>query len=234
MELIPARILRRAAMACPSAPQLTARQRQTRAYILEAATNIFADQATPHIPLKSFADACGLAQSIVRRHVCDMYYLFRLVLTAHLDMLLAAIGAIPNTMPNRQARCRAEYRRLTQDHAGNLTPIHALLVRHRAALPPDQLEPVEAQRRMIGGILAGEDWAIALDLLDGPAELDRLEAMLAAPPLARPARAHAAQPDLLAPIRRRPLLPVLPEIAPSAAIIAAGQTAQPPSDRHAA
>jgi hypothetical protein len=87
---------------------------------------------------------------------------------------------------------------------------------------------------MIGGILAGEDWAIALDLLDGPAELDRLEAMLAAPPLARPARAHSAQPDLLAPIRRRPLLPVLPEIASFAAIIAARQTAQPPPNWHAA
>jgi hypothetical protein len=110
-----------------------------------------------------------------------MHHLLGLVLTAHLDELLAGISLIPVHHADRQARCRAEYRRLTRDHLDRITPLHALLVRHRFALPDDELDPLENQRCMIGVIMAGNQWEMAFNLLDGAAEtMAMVEAMLGA------------------------------------------------------
>jgi AcrR family transcriptional regulator len=240
MEHIPARLLRPIALACPSAPQPTARQLQTRAYILEAATGMYAKYGHPRIGMKNLAESCGLSPSTIRRHVCDLHYLFRLVLTAHLDMLLAAIGEIPNHHPDRQARARAEYHRLTRDQQNRLTPIHTLLVRYRFALPDDQLDPIEDQRRMIGIILAGNEWESAFDLLDGAAiGLDRIEAKLTAEPA--PIAIPAAAPAAATPKTPQPFQFTQPHFAapaqPSAsrqALFAASTLATPPPRQHAA
>ena len=252
MEPIPARILRRLALACPSAPPPTEREMRTRAYIVEAATNMFAEHGTHRVQMKNFAESCGVSPSTIRRHVCDMHYLFRLVLTAHLDMLLAAIGQIPDHHQDRAARARAEYHRLTRDHRNQLTPIHALLVRHRFALPDDQRDPVEDQRRMIGVILAGSEWESAFDLLDGAAiALDRIEAKFSAEPafLAMPAADLAADSNAAAgikpaaaphadqPPRHFPLPRTMPFPQPGAsrhAILAATSLATPPPQHRAA
>jgi AcrR family transcriptional regulator len=181
MEPIPARILRPLALSCPSAPKPTPREVRTRAYIVEAARNMFTKYGTARVTLRAFAESAGLSQSTIRRHVCDMHHLFGLVLIGHLDEILAGISLIPAHHADRQARCRAEYRRLTRDHLNRITPLHALLVRHRFALPNDELDPLENQRCMIGVIMAGNQWEVAFDLLDGaPATMDMVEAMLGA------------------------------------------------------
>jgi AcrR family transcriptional regulator len=226
MEPIPARLLRPLATICASAPPPTEREKKTRAYILEAASNMFAKYGTNRITMRAFAEGASLSQSTIRRHVCDMHHLFRLVLTAHLDMILAGIGKVPLHHPDRRARCRAEYRRLTRDENNRLLPMQILLTRYRFALPPDQLEPLEDHRRAIGSILAGADWEMALDMLDSATiTIDQVESALLAihPPqpadrtetAPQPRPAHTQpMPTPNEPIPFRALMPTAPPPMP--------------------
>jgi hypothetical protein len=116
-------------------------------------------------------------------------------------------------------------------------------VRYRFALLDDQLDPIEDQRRMIGIILAGNEWESAFDLLDGAAiGIDRIEAKLTAEPapIAIPAAAPGAEaaPATIPQAPRQFSIPrYLPPRQPTAsreAILAATSLATPPPRHHAA
>jgi hypothetical protein len=58
--------------------------------------------------------------------------------------------------------------------------MHFLLLQERFSLPPDQREPIESLRAMIGGMLGGDDWEATLHELDCPTtDLETAEAVLA-------------------------------------------------------
>jgi AcrR family transcriptional regulator len=178
MTAIPARLLRPQAEQCPSRPPLRERDRQRRAYILEAAEKIFATHGRANITLKNFAIAISLSEQTIRRHATDLHHLFGIVLTRHLDTILAAIGQIP---AHRQDRRRAEDLRLIRETHTDTARLHILFLRERFTLPPDQLEPLEQQRRIIGHLVGGAAWEVTLALLDYPTlSPDTIESMLAA------------------------------------------------------
>ena len=207
MTPIPARLMRAQVEACPTRPRPTERDRQRRAYILDAATRIFAAHGRFRVTMRDFATVTGLSQRAIRQQIFDLDHLFALTLAKHLDMILAAIGAVPHNRPDLQARRRAEYLRVTRGICNVPTPIHFLWLRDRYALPEDELEPLEQTLGLIGGMLAGESWQTALILLDSP-HLDQpqIETMLAAharvaePAIAaQPAETQAPQADPVAP-----------------------------------
>ena len=211
---IPTRILIPQARACPSRPVPTPREIQRRAYIMEAATSIFATHGRAFVTMRAFADATGLAQSTIRRHVGDMHHLFGLILAAHLDALLAAITKIPAGAAGQQARRRAEYCRITRAQCA--AGLHRLFLQERFMLPADERAPLEQQRRLIGIMLAGQAWEEILPLLDNAAlDATKIETMIAAAAtldatrrLDAAAPVHPAQAalSLRPPVKPRPLI----------------------------
>jgi AcrR family transcriptional regulator len=205
MTAIPARLLRPQAEQCPSRPPLREQDRQRRAYILEAAEKIFATHGRANITLKNFAIAISLSEQTMRRHATDLHHLFGIVLTRHLDAILAAIGQIP---AHRQDRRRAEYLRLIRETHTDTARLHILFLRERFTLPPDQLEPLEQQRRIIGHLVGGNTWEATLALLDCPTlSPDTIESMLAA-------GAQTATPQPAAPEPRRAAIFARPVATP--------------------
>ena len=206
MTPIPARLMLPQALACPHRPRPTERDRTRRAYILEAATSIFAAHGRTRITMRAFATAIAVSPTTIRHHVADLDHLFALTLAKHLDTILAAIGAVPHNRPDVQARRRAEYVRLTRDASQTLTRIHVLWLRERFTLPEDELHPLEQTLALIGALLAGDAGQTALLLLDSP-HLDQtqIETMLAAHtrPIAPelPAQSAATQPQASRPDR---------------------------------
>jgi len=174
--------MRAQAEACPTRPRPTERDRRRRAYILDAATNIFTAHGRFRVTLRDFAVATGLTQIAIRHQVADLDHLFALTLAKHLDTILAAIGAVPHNRPDLQARRRAEYFRVTRGICNIPTPIHFLWLRERFALPEDQLEPLEQSIGAIAYMLGGEAWQTALLLLLDSPHLNetQIETMLAA------------------------------------------------------
>jgi hypothetical protein len=153
----PARILRRIAERCRTRPEPTQRERDRLAYIMEAAQEMFIELGRAAVTVDQFAYSTGMAPVTIRRAVCDMDHVFGLILMKHLDAILIAISAVRYDTPDALARRRAEYFRHTRGYLGIPTPLHFLLLRDRFALPPDELEPVERQHRLIGSLLGGGD-----------------------------------------------------------------------------
>jgi AcrR family transcriptional regulator len=227
--------------ACPTRPRPTERDRQRRAYILDAATRIFTAHGRLRVTMRAFATATGLSQTTIRRHIYDLDHLFALTLAKHLDTILAAIGAVPTSRPDLQARRRAEYLRITRGFLNVPTPIHFLWLRERFTLPEDELGPLEQTLHIIGGLLAGDDGQTALLLLDSP-HLDQtqIETMLAAhtraiepEPAAQSTQTQAPPTSPAAPQHSQPAAKPAPRLNQPATITAlaraaATQTPLPP------
>jgi AcrR family transcriptional regulator len=207
--------------ACPTRPRPTERDRRRRAYILDAATNIFTAHGRFRVTLRDFAVATGLTQIAIRHQIADLDHLFALTLAKHLDTILAAIGAVPHNRPDLQARRRAEYFRVTRGICNIPTPIHFLWMRERFSLPDDQLEPLEQSIGAIGYMLGGEAWQTALVLLDSP-HLDetQIETMLAA-------HARAAEPEMPAQSAETQAPPLAPNALQNCKAPAETPTARP-------
>jgi AcrR family transcriptional regulator len=200
MTPIPARILRPLALTCPSRPRPTERERQRRAYLLEAAQAVFEAHGRAPITLRAFADATAVSPSTIQRDFADLHHLFALVLTRHLDAILAAIGQIPEGDPDRLARRRASYRRAAANPDATQSRLHILYCRDRFLLPPDQLEPLEQQRRLIGDLVDPQNGEATLALLDCQTlSLPQIEAMLAPSRPAPAPQANAPAPQANAP-----------------------------------
>jgi AcrR family transcriptional regulator len=219
--------------ACPSRPAPTERERQRRAYILEAARAIFIAHGRTRVTLKDVAIATGLTQISIRNQIADLDHLFALTLHKYLDEILIAISAVPRHHADLLARRRAEYFRITRGICNVPTPLHFLWMRDRFTLPDDQLEPLEQARRTLGFLLAGEDWETALLLLDSHhLDTPQIEAMLAAlaPSVQPEAQIEKEQPQATPSPRREirlvPKLKTGPAIAPLAWL-----AAQPPPGR---
>lgn len=190
MDAIPARILHRAIAATPGHPPLSEKDRQRRAYIVAATREILIQHGRAALQMRSLAPALGVGAGTIRRLFFDLDALLGLILQQHLDVILAAVTASAS-----RAGRRAAYFSATRGHGETLALLHAIFVRERFVLPPDILEPLETQRRMIGMLLAGEAWEEALALLDLPgASLERVEAGLAAMDPVRMPDAEDAQP----------------------------------------
>jgi AcrR family transcriptional regulator len=189
MEPIPARLMRAQVAACKNRPAPTPRESARRAYIIEAARNIFIAHGRLRVTLKDVAIATGLTQISIRNQIADLDHLFAITLTKHLDDILTAIAAVPSHHQDLFARRRAEYLRVTRGLFNIPTPMHFLLMRERFTLPEDELEPLEARRRTLGFMLAGAAWETALLLLDSH-HLD-------APAIERMLQAQAAAPEAL-------------------------------------
>jgi AcrR family transcriptional regulator len=208
MEPIPARLLRPQAEECKSRPPATPRQVAAREYILEAAEKMFVKHGRARLTMTQFAYGIEMATATIRRHICDMHQLFRLVLATHLDRVMEAVSAVPRDTPNLFVARRAAYFEATRGLCGVPTPLHFLLMQDRFSLPEDQLEPLEFQRSMIGTLLSPGNIQATLNLLDSPhLDLARIEAMLgalehfdgAAPPNQAPAERPPDPPRAIIP-----------------------------------
>ena len=228
---LPARILRPEAERCLTRPPPSPKDRENLAYLLESATNMLEKHGRAALELKDFAGSTGIGLRTIRRLVCDIHHLFGLVLTKYLDDLIATIAQRTAAYPDHHVRARDEYRRLTRSETNGLTRLHILYTRDRFALPPDELAPLERQRRILGTLLAGDAWQEALDLLDSPfMPFEKAEAMIQAGAAFEAARLTAATPQpelplafrhapacaphLRAPHLRAPLLPTARQIHP--------------------
>ena len=226
MTPTPARILRPLALLCPSRPRPTERERQRRAYLLEAAQAVFEAHGRAPITLKAFADATGVSPSTIQRDFADLHHLFALILTRHLDTILEAIGQIPLGAPGSLARRRAAYRRAAANPDATQSRLHILYCRDRFLLPPDQLEPLEQQRRTIGQLVGLQDGEATLALLDCPTtSLRQIETMLASGQTAPAPQAITPAPQAITPAPQA-ITPAPQAITPAAqAITPAPQTA---------
>ena len=181
MNPTPARQLKRFAESCRSRPPTTQRDRDRYVYILEAAQDMLIDTGRNRFTLPEFALCVGLSQLTIRRQISDLHHLFALVLSKHLDAILAAVGAIPFDSPDLFARRRLAYGRATRGICGIPTPLHFLLVRDRFTLPDDELESIDKQRRVIAFLVGRENGEDIMNLLDSPTlDLEKIEAMIAA------------------------------------------------------
>jgi AcrR family transcriptional regulator len=180
MTEIPARILRNQADECRTRPPPTQRDRDRRAYIMEAAEKMFIQHGRAAVTLRQFSYATGMAQFTIRKHICCLDHAFALILTKHLDRILEAVSAVKYDEPDLLRRRRAEYFRVTRGICNVPTPMHFLLLRDRFCLPPDELEPIDRQHRMIGHMLGGEFPEEILAQLDCPTmDLKKIESVCA-------------------------------------------------------
>jgi AcrR family transcriptional regulator len=176
-------------------PMLTEKQRAREQSILAAAETLMATYSRGALTIGKLALALRMSPATIRRHFTDMDSILAEILLRHLTAISRAIGKIPPDDPNRRAAGRAAYIEATRTGWGGLTEAHLLLVRERHTLPEDLAKPVEEMRTLIGELLAGEQGAIALTLLDAPSlQAGQIEAMLAtteATPPAKPAQPQA-------------------------------------------
>jgi AcrR family transcriptional regulator len=180
MEPIPARLLRPQAERCKSRPPKTPRDRQTYDYILEAAEDMFLTHGRLRVTIPALALATELSQLTIRRKILDLDNLLRIILTKHLNTIVKRISEVPADSPDLRRLRRAAYYRATRAYRSVPTQMHFLLLQERFSLPPDQREPIESLRAMIGGMLGGDDWEATLHELDCPTtDLDTAEAVLA-------------------------------------------------------
>jgi AcrR family transcriptional regulator len=189
----PARILRALAdRRDPNPLILTERQRRREERILLLAQHLFATEGRTRISFTNMAIALRMATSTLRWHFADLEALLAAILHRHLQAVATHLAQIPQSTPGAEQLRRAAYLEYTRTGFGGLTEAHLLFVRDRHLLPDDELEPIESLRRSIGHLLAGQNGAEALLLLDAP-HIDgaRIELMLAA--LAPPREAQSSE-----------------------------------------
>jgi hypothetical protein len=130
--------------------------------------------------LPEFAYATRLSQLLIRRTICDMHHLFRLVLSKHLDRVMDEVARVPRGTPNLMAARRAAYFSATRGACNVPLPMHFLLTSDRFSLPEDELETIEQQRALIGQLVGGQNAGAILNLLDSPLlDLEKIEAAIA-------------------------------------------------------
>ena len=135
MNPIPARLMQAQAETCPSRPRPTERERNRRAYILEAATRIFTTHGRFRVTLREIAVATGLTQISIRNQIADIDHLFALVLSKHLDAIPLRHRRHPDHRPRPfrppPRRVPPRHPRLPQHPHAASFPMAA-----RALLPP--------------------------------------------------------------------------------------------------
>jgi AcrR family transcriptional regulator len=176
---------------------LSDKQREREERILAATQTLIANFGRDALTIGKLALALRMAPATIRRHFVDIDSILAEILLRHLTALSRAIAKVAHDDPDRRAAQRAAYVEATRSGWGGLTEPHLLLIRERHTLPEDLAKPVEDMRQVIGDMLAGEQAAIALTLLDTPAlQAPHIEAMLAAiaPQAAAPPPAPAPKP----------------------------------------
>jgi len=177
-------------------PMLNEKQQAREQSILAAAQTLMATYCRGVLTIGKLALALRMSPSTIRRHFTDIDEILAEILLRHLTEIARAIGKIPLGDPNCRAASRAAYIEVTRTGWGGLTEAHLLLIRERHSLPEDLAKPVEDMRHLIGEMLAGEEGAIALTLLDTPElQAAQIEAMLATTgPRANEPKAPPAKP----------------------------------------
>jgi AcrR family transcriptional regulator len=161
-------------------PMPTEKQRAREQTILAAAQTLMATYCRGVLTIGKLAIALRMSPGTIRRHFTDMDEILAEILLRHLTGIARAIGNTPPGDPNARAAARAAYIEATRTGWGGLTEPHLLLIRERHTLPEDLAKPVEQMRHVIGEMLAGDQGAIALTLLDAPElQAAHIEAMLA-------------------------------------------------------
>jgi AcrR family transcriptional regulator len=195
---ISARIIRAEAEALGCLPKyLTDRERERRDNILRLGRSVLARHGRDRVRFIDLAVGLNLTQAAIRRHFVDIDALLADIIRRHLRALVAELAKIPQNAPDRDRKRRAAYIAFTRTPMGTLTPDHLLLVRDRHLLPDDERLPIELLRDEIGRIFAGDNFAVALELLDQPyLDAQEIEAKLAPHTAARrPAAPHAPDGD---------------------------------------
>ena len=192
---------------------LSPRERDRHAAILDVAQASMAELGASEVTLAGLAFALHLTAAALRRQFADTASILAELLHRHLRSLTAALAAVPATSENPQAARRAAYLAATRSPLGGLLAPHLLLVRDRNTLPPDLLDDIEHVRASLGMALAGDRGHVALALLDSPylglpaieAALAVTEAEFAAPlPGPQPGPQTGALPEPQAPEPREP------------------------------
>jgi AcrR family transcriptional regulator len=186
-----ARQIRAIAQNIPSTPEFPVTERDCKRHenIVECGRAALAEFGLRHIRITRFAIGLRMALSTVRRHFTDFDELLAEICRRHLQAIAKAFGDIDPEAPDPARARRAAYIAHTRGPHGGLTQDHLLLTRDSPLLPPDELETIEATRRMLATNLAGPNCDCPekiLSLLDNPAfDLAEIEALIAnlAPPL---------------------------------------------------
>ncbi len=235
---IPLRILRTIAdQRQPPAP-LTPRARAQRARILDMARDMLAEAGRVDMTFSRLAQLLRMSTATLRNHFACMDELLHTLIADHLDTLLAAIEAVPETAPDLHTMRRAAYRAAILDQDGALLPAHHLLLHQTINLPPDLRQDIADQVAVLGDTLAPAAGKFALMLLDDPelalAEAEHFIALKsgsAAPSQVRHRPAAAARPRPMVAIARTLsgpafMQPLMPEAADPWAAAAAAQQAR--------
>ncbi len=203
----PHRILRAQAQARDPKPlHFSIRDLERHDRILTVGRALLAENGRHNVTFAGLAVALSIGTAALRRHFADIDALLGEILRHHLQAIATALGAIPHTDPDRDARRRAAYIAFTRTALGGFTEAHLLLLRDRNLLPDDEHEPIERTRtelaRILGGHLADE----VLNFLDLP-NLDAGDAEYFFGKLVARRAAQAAQAAAPAPARAEPLQP---------------------------
>lgn len=209
--LIPPRLLRAITDELPQARRfLTPRERAREELILAAGQAAMVQYGRHGISVGTLSTTIRIAPATFRRHFADLDRLLGEILSRHLRAITSALGAVPQTAPDRPAACRAAYLATTRTPMGGPTETHLLLIRDRFCLPPDERHQVEQIRDIIGDLIAGEDAEAALALLDTPyLSAARIEGALAGLAAARAEEQRPVpprpSPEPPLPIKLRPM-----------------------------
>jgi AcrR family transcriptional regulator len=163
--------------------EIIGKDRERHERILASATHLMALNGRNAVTLGNFAIALRMSPSTIRRLFADLDCLLAEILRNHLAALSREMGKIPDDVPDKRAARRATYLKFTRGPFSVFTEAHLLLVRDRATLPPDLLEPLEDIRFSIGMLMDNEVPGVALGLLDVQGiAIQQVEAALAATP----------------------------------------------------
>jgi len=186
-----ARQIRAIAQTIRSTPEFPATERDCKRHenIVECGRAVLLEHGLRNVRATRLAIGLRMALSTLRRHFTDLDELLGEICRRHLQTIAAALGKIDPEAPDPACARRAAYIAATRRPYGGLNADHTLLMRDAPLLPPDELESIEATRRILATNLAGPNCDCPekiLALLDNPAfDLAEIEDIIAklAPPL---------------------------------------------------
>jgi AcrR family transcriptional regulator len=190
-------------------PLMSHRELDRRDMILAAARRLIAAHGRAAVTMNHLAGAVFIASATLRRYFPDMDNLLGEILRIHLRTVSRALAGVPFGDGDRRPALRAAYIAATRTALGGPTEAHLIMLMTRQHLAWDERKSIDAQRDVIGDILAGDHGPIALNLLDMP-ELDAaaVERMLAAS--AQPQSDAGAPADIAPPAMTGPAAPPEP------------------------
>jgi AcrR family transcriptional regulator len=120
------------------------------------------------ITMSAFSTGLRLSPAQIRWHYPDLDNLFGAICRDHIRNLFKAIDqAVPYADdPDPYQAARAAYYHFTRGALGTFNEAHALFVRDRHLLPPDEAESVTMLYNSLANCLGGEDGWQALHLLN--------------------------------------------------------------------